>query len=121
MVCRWLSAIQKGMRILPCFQSGGKIKFGSWPWLSRLEDLRVRILMSGKIFGLYQSEFKVNSHTRTDQERVQEHLLTISFPLSLILRERGAMSCPLFSPLIFRGYWQFSLSGKNSLRLECNA
>ncbi len=115
MVCRWSSAIQIRMRILPCFQSGGKIKFeswlgkikfGSWPWLSRLEDLRARILMSGKMCGLYQWEFKVNSHTRTDQERVQEHLLTISFPLSLILRERGAMSCPSFSPLIFCSYWQ---------------
>jgi hypothetical protein len=83
MGCRWSSTIQKRMRILPCFQSRCKIEFGSWPWLSRLEDLRVRILCYWKMCGSYQWEFMVifchYRRTKSNLGRKMSYHLTISY------------------------------------------
>ncbi len=101
---------------LPCLQSRGKSKFGSLAMAFPLRISRRRILLSRKMCGLYQWEFWVffyfSRQTKSNLGKIASYTshnflhLTISLPLSLILRERGRHELPSFSPLIFHGYWQ---------------
>ncbi len=101
---------------LLCLQSGGKSKFGSLAMAFPLRISQTRILLSRKMCGSYQWEilvfFYFSRQTKSNLGKITSYTshnllhLTISLPLSLILRERGRHELPLFSPLFFCGYWQ---------------
>ncbi len=101
---------------LPCIQSGGKSKFGSLAMAFPLRISRRRVLLSRKMCSLYQLEFLVffyfSRQTKSNLGKIASYTshnffhLTISLPLSLILREGGCHELPSFSLLFFCGYWQ---------------
>jgi len=68
--------------------------------------------------------FTENSCSWTDQNT---NILFYERPIShfisnnLTNREMGTMSYHRSHRYFFGGYWRFSLSGKKSLRLKCNA
>jgi hypothetical protein len=130
MGCRWMLAIQKRMRICLAYKAEANQNLDLWPWLSRSEYHKGEFCCQGKCVAYTNENFLVffyfSRQTKSNLGKIASYTshnilhLTISLPLSLILRERGRHELPSFSLLIFCGYWQGSIFFRLGIFFRCS-
>ena len=111
------SAITKTMRI-QFGSSGGKFEILFWSWFPTMQENSMDPENPEAVAN--ESKFLrwPDQITEIVILRNPSHIFISN---NLTNKERAQWATIVLTAYFFGGYWQFSLSGKNSLRLKCNA
>ncbi len=117
------AAIQKRMRSCWSLKGRRQVRTQFWSWYSHHLFSR-KFPSTNHVWTTWTRISMSFLHVQTDQIlewSIKDISLTFSDTTRLLTNRDQAPWVPPFSLLFFCGYWQFSLLGKNSLRLKCNA